>query len=67
MTNNYTFTSLTKPTIYPVYDNTNGNIPVGASGVEVAFGQSSKTYVDTKTGKTKHQNVYRWNGKIYNA
>ena len=62
----YTFTALNHPTKYPIYDKINGNIPVGATGVEVAYGQSTKTYVDKKTGQTKQQNVYRWKGKIYN-
>ena len=64
---NYSFTRMAQPLKYPVYDKENGNIPAGATDVEIAFGQSSKTYKNTKTGKVEHQNVYRWHGKIYNA
>lgn len=64
---NYSFTRMAQPLKYPVYDKENGNIPAGATGVEIAFGQSSKTYTDDRTGKVKHQNAYRWHGKIYNA
>lgn len=52
---------------FPVYDGKNCLIPRGTPNVEIAFGASSKTYVDPKTGKLCYQNVYRWNGNIYNA
>lgn len=52
---------------FPVYDNKKCVLPKGTPNVEIAFGASSKTYVDKATGKTRNQNVYRWNGKIYNA
>lgn len=64
---NYRFTRMARPLKYPVYDKENGNIPAGTTDVEIAFGQSSKTYKNAKTGKIEHQNAYRWNGKIYNA
>ena len=64
---NYTFTPLGHPTKYPIYDNGRKAIPAGAIGVEVAYGQSSRTYKDKITGKTKPQNVYRYQGKVYNA
>jgi hypothetical protein len=65
----YDFKPLGKPLRFPVYDNDAHKvvIPAGAEGVEIAYGQSSKTYKDKKTGKIKHQNVYRWKGQIYNA
>lgn len=64
---NYIFKRMAQSLKYPVYDKENGNIPAGATNVEIAFGQSSKTYEDKKSGKIKHQNVYRWKGKIYNT
>lgn len=39
-------------------------LPAGTENVEVAYGASSKTY--KKNGKTLHQNVYRYNGELYN-
>lgn len=68
-TMDYKWIALTKPLAYPVWDNDAGKIaiPKGATGVEFAPKQSSKTYKDKKTGETIHQNVYRWNGMIYNA
>lgn len=65
----YDFKPLGKPTKYPVWDSEKHKImiPAGAEGVEIAYGQSSKTYKNKRTGKIEHQNVYRWNGKIYNA
>lgn len=52
---------------FSVYDGKKCVIPKGTPNVEIAFGASSKIYVDPKTGKTRPQNVYRWNGNIYNA
>lgn len=52
---------------YNVYDNGKVVIRKGTPNVEIAFRQSSKTRTDKKTGKTRPQNVYRWNGNIYNA
>ena len=68
-TDEYNFKPLDKPTRYPVVDYITHKtlIPAGAHGVEIAYGQSSKTYKNKRTGKTEHQNVYRWNGKTYNA
>ena len=65
----YDFKPLGKPTKYPVRDSQTFEvlIPAGATGVEIAYGQSSKTYKNKRTGKIERQNVYRWNGKIYNA
>ena len=65
----YDFKPLGKPTKYPVLDAETHKtiIPVGAEGVEIAYEQSSKTYKNKRTGKTERQNVYRWNGQIYNA
>lgn len=63
----YNFKRMVQPLKYPAYDNENGTIPAGATDVEIAFGQSSKTYKNARTGKVEHQNVYRWHGKIYNA
>lgn len=67
--NEYDFKPLGKPTKYPVWDAETHKtiIPAGAEGVEIAYGQSSKTYKNKRTGKTEHQNVYRWKGQIYNA
>ena len=64
----YVFTHMSNPLKYPVVD-TDGKtlIPKGATGVDIAFGQSSKTRKDRKTGKTLHQNVYSWNGQLYNC
>ena len=66
---NYDFKPLGKPTKYPVWDAETSKtlIPAGADGVEIAYGQSSKTYKNKQTGKTERQNVYRWKGQIYNA
>ena len=50
---------------FPVYDGKKCVIPKGTPNVEIAFHQSTKTY--KKDGKLEKQNVYRWNGKIYNA
>ena len=63
----YKWIPLTKPLAYPVWESGNIAIPRGATGVEFAPKQSSKTYKDKKTGQIVRQNVYRWNGKIYNA
>ena len=65
----YDFKALDKPTKYPVFDSETHEvlIPAGATDVEIAYGQSSKTYKNKRTGKIERQNVYRWNGKIYNA
>lgn len=53
---------------YDVTDGASLLIPAGTPNVEIAFGQSSKTYVvNKKTNKIRYQNVYRWNGKIYHA
>lgn len=53
---------------YDVTDGASLLIPAGTPNVEIAFGQSSKTYViNKKTNKIRYQNVYRWNGVIYNA
>ena len=67
--NEYDFKPLGKPTKYPVWDAETSKtlIPAGAVGVEIAKGQSSKTFKNKKTGKIEHQNVYRWKGKIYNT
>ena len=68
MTNcNYEFTLLNHPTRYAIYDNGKKAIPAGTFGVEVAYGQSSRTYKDKITGKLKNQNVYRYKGKLYNV
>lgn len=67
---NYDFKPYGKPLQYPAaYDpkTLKPQIPAGATGVEIAKGQSSKTFKNKKTGKIEHQNVYRWKGKIYNA
>ena len=66
---NYDFKPLGKPTKFPVYDVESHKtlIPAGAEGVDIAYEQSSKTYKDKRTGKTRRQNVYRWNGVVYNA
>ncbi len=50
---------------YPVYDGKKCVLPKGTPNVEIAFGASSKTYIDDK-GKTRNQNVYRWMGKTFN-
>lgn len=65
----YDFKPLSKPTKYPVLDSDTHEvlIPAGTSSVDIAYGQSSKTYKNRRTGKIEHQNAYRWNGKIYNA
>lgn len=65
----YDFKLLGKPTKYPVRDSQTSEvlIPAGATGVEIAYGQSLKTYKNKRTGKTERQNVYRWKGQIYNA
>lgn len=65
----YDFKALDKPTKYPVFDSETHEIliPAGSEGVEIAYGQSSKTYKNKRTGKTERQNVYRWKGQIYNA
>ena len=42
-------------------------IPARAKGVLISFGTCSRTYVDRKTGKVKHMNRYRWNGKEYHG
>ena len=65
----YDFKALGKLTKYPVFDSETHEvlIPAGSEGVEIAYGQSSKTYKNKRTGKTLNQNVYRWNDKIYNA
>lgn len=65
----YDFKPLGKLTKYPVFDSETHEvlIPAGSEGVEIAYGQSSKTYKNKRTGKTLNQNVYRWNDKIYNA
>lgn len=52
---------------YPVYEGKKCVLPKGTPDVEIAFGASSKTYVDKKTGKTWNQNVYRWMGTVFNA
>lgn len=67
--NEYDFKPLGKPTKYPVWNAETSKtlIPAGAEGVEIAYGQSSKTYKNKRTGKTERQNVYRWKGQIYNA
>ena len=52
---------------YPVYDKGKCVLPKGTPNVEIAFGASSKTYVDKKTGKTRNQNVYRWMGSLFNV
>lgn len=67
--NEYDFKPLGKPTKYPVWDAETSKtlIPAGATGVEIAYGQSSKTYKNKQTGKIERQNVYRWKGQIYNA
>ena len=67
---NYDFKLYDKPLKYPAaYDpkTLKPMIPAGATGVEIARGQSSKTFVNKKTGKVENQNVYRWKGIIYNA
>lgn len=63
----YKWFPLTKPLSYPVWDNGKIVIPKGTTGVEFAPKQSSKTYKDKNTGQIVRQNVYRWNGKIYNV
>ena len=63
-----TWTPLNKPTKYPVKDNGKTLIPAGSTGVDIAYGQSSKPLRD-KDGHSigKMQNAYRWNGVVYNA
>ena len=65
---NYKWTMLSHATFFPVKDGKKIVIPCNANGVEVAFGQSSKPLVD-KFGKQtgRMQNVYRWNGVVYNS
>lgn len=67
-TDTYKWVILDKPSRYPVYDNGKKALPKGISGLEVAYGQSSRPILD-KHGKPtgKMQNVYRYGGKIYNA
>ena len=59
------------PLKYPVHgDGAQGKlvvIPAGAKHVKIAFGQSWMTWYDETTGKTKHMNVYSWNGHIYHG
>ena len=52
---------------YPVYEGKTCVLPKGTPNVEIAFGESSKSYTNPATGKVKKQNVYRWMGKIFNA
>lgn len=64
----YKWTKLTHPTMYPVKEDGKTVIPVGADGVEVAYSQSSKPLLDNHRRPTgKMQNVYRWNGLVFNA
>ena len=68
MNENYKWTAMKQPTRFPVYDNGKKVLDPGLEGVEVAFGQSSKPLLDKKGKPTgKMQNVYRYQGKIYNA
>ena len=52
---------------FPVYEGKKCVLPAGTPNVEIAFGASTKTYIDPKTKKTRQQNVYRWMGNIFNA
>ena len=63
----YNFIAIKGPLKFPVWSDGQIVIPKGTVGVEFAPKQSSKTFVDKSTGKTIQQNVYRWNGEIYNA
>lgn len=65
---NYIWTPLNHPTKFPVYENKAIVIPAGTSGVEIAYGQSSKPLLNKQGRPTgKMQNAYKWNGKIYTA
>lgn len=61
----YEFKPLNHVTYYPVFEDEEAVIPKGAEGVEIAYNASSKVY--EKDGTIVHQNVYKWNGKIFNA
>ena len=64
----YKWTKMSKPLKWPVKDGKTTLIPIGAVGVEIAFNQSSKKLFNEFGRPTsKFQNVYRWNGTIYNA
>lgn len=52
---------------FNVYDGGKCVLSKGTPNVGIAFGASSKTYIDKKTGKVRNQNVYNWMGKIFNA
>lgn len=53
---------------YDVTDRNRVILPKGTPNVEIAFGQSSKHKFDRHGNPTNEfQNVYRHNGKIYNA
>lgn len=67
--NTYKFTKLNTPLKYPVRDPETFKIliPAGTKNVEIAYGQSSRTYKNKKTEKIEHQNVYRWNGQLFNV
>ena len=68
---NYNFKPLGKPLKFPITDNGKIVLPAGTTGVDIAFGESSKTYKKfdkkTQTSKICNQNVYRHNGVIYNV
>ena len=61
---NFTFPCTLK---FNVYDGGKCVLPKGTPNVEIAFKQSSKTWINKKTGKTENQNVYRWMGHIFNS
>lgn len=67
MNNNMKWTPLHKPTKYPVNENGKTVIPAGSTGVEIAYGQSSKPLLSKGRPSGKMQNAYRWNGVVYNA
>lgn len=64
---NYRWTPLSHSTRFKIYDNGKFAIPVGATGVDVAFGQSSRPLLRNGKPTSKMQNVYRYKGHIYNA
>ena len=56
-----------RPLEYPVLINSKVLIPAGATHVKIAFRQSPFTYLNERTGKREHLNVYMWQGRYYHA